>query len=235
MFLKTMRESEAHGTAHLLDEVNEAFGLEAVQKVRHAISDARAAGVPWLKILATVLPLLWTFFAGGGVDLQAIIDAILALFKTKAEDGDKHHKKHGPAPAAAGAIALIALLALSAPAPAGEFNCCDDSAVKVAKLCACVVGEKCNCNELCACAARQAAQPAQPGVFGVAAKQVADLSAAAILGRRRQGGNCAEGSCGPPGRSAASDDDDGIGSRGRGIARRLLGKIFHRRGGRGCG
>lgn len=58
------------------------FGNEGTSKVTEAISKARAAGIGWLQIITTILPLILGIFSGGGtLSLQAIIDAILALLK----------------------------------------------------------------------------------------------------------------------------------------------------------
>ena len=51
--------------------------------VTEATAKATAAGVPWGKILATILPFVMQIFSGGTVDWTAIIAAILALIKPK--------------------------------------------------------------------------------------------------------------------------------------------------------
>lgn len=54
--------------------------LLAHPDVADAVSKARAAGVPWMKILAILLPIALSIFTGGAIDIPAIIAAILALF-----------------------------------------------------------------------------------------------------------------------------------------------------------
>jgi hypothetical protein len=48
-------------------------------EVQAASTQAQAAGVPWIKIITTVLPFVLQILAGGKIDWQAIIAAILAL------------------------------------------------------------------------------------------------------------------------------------------------------------
>jgi hypothetical protein len=75
---------EGVGSTWILTAIAHHFGNDGVKKTTDAISKARAAGVPWLKILTTILPLILSLFSGGGISLQAIIDAILALVKQPA-------------------------------------------------------------------------------------------------------------------------------------------------------
>ena len=51
--------------------------------VAEATAKATAAGVPWGKILAAILPFVMQIFSGGTVDWTAIIAAILALIQPK--------------------------------------------------------------------------------------------------------------------------------------------------------
>ncbi len=53
-------------------------------EVSKAVAKARAAGIPILQILVTLLPFALQILAGGAVDWQAIINAILALIKPAA-------------------------------------------------------------------------------------------------------------------------------------------------------
>ena len=67
------------GIGWVLNAIAHHFGNDAVQKVSDAISKARAAGIPWITILETLLPLILSIFSGGSVNIAAIIAAILAL------------------------------------------------------------------------------------------------------------------------------------------------------------
>jgi len=71
--------NQSIGLPWVLNGIAHHFGNEGVQKVSEAIDKARQAGVPWLQIFATLLPLILSLFTGGKIDLQAIIAAILAL------------------------------------------------------------------------------------------------------------------------------------------------------------
>lgn len=48
--------------------------------VASAVSQARAAGIPFLQILLALLPIIASILGGGAINWQAIIAAILALF-----------------------------------------------------------------------------------------------------------------------------------------------------------
>ena len=48
-------------------------------EVKMATNQALAGGVPWAKIIVTILPFVMQILAGGKIDWQAIIAAILAL------------------------------------------------------------------------------------------------------------------------------------------------------------
>lgn len=67
------------GIAWALSGVAHVFGNEGIQKVTDAIVQARTAAVPWISILAALLPLVFSLFTGGTINLQTIIDAILKL------------------------------------------------------------------------------------------------------------------------------------------------------------
>ena len=47
--------------------------------VKAATNKALAAGIPWAKILETILPFVLQILGGGKIDWQAIVAAILAL------------------------------------------------------------------------------------------------------------------------------------------------------------
>jgi hypothetical protein len=47
--------------------------------VKSASNQALAAGIPWATILVTILPFVMQILAGGKIDWQAIVTAILAL------------------------------------------------------------------------------------------------------------------------------------------------------------
>ncbi len=70
-----------HGPSEILDAIEAKAGAQAALRVSDAIDQARAGGVPWLKILLTILPLLLPLFSGGTIDIQALIAAILALLQ----------------------------------------------------------------------------------------------------------------------------------------------------------
>jgi hypothetical protein len=71
--------AEAAGSQWVLTGIAHHFGNEGVQKVSDAISQARAANVPWVTIFTTLLPLILNLFTGGKIDLNTIIQAILSL------------------------------------------------------------------------------------------------------------------------------------------------------------
>ena len=50
-------------------------------ELEDALDGAQKAGVNWLQILMTLLPLILSLFSGGTVDWQAVIAAILELFQ----------------------------------------------------------------------------------------------------------------------------------------------------------
>jgi hypothetical protein len=52
--------------------------------VRQASNQALAAGVPWATIIATILPFVIQIIAGGKIDWQAIVAAIIALINPPA-------------------------------------------------------------------------------------------------------------------------------------------------------
>lgn len=52
---------------------------EQLGEVHAVIQKARAAGIPWFQILLKLMPFIISIFTGGGVDIAAIIAAILAL------------------------------------------------------------------------------------------------------------------------------------------------------------
>jgi len=65
----------------LLKSVAYQYGRDAETKLTDAIKQAQAAGVSLLTILAVLLPLVLSLFSGQKLDLQTIINAILALIK----------------------------------------------------------------------------------------------------------------------------------------------------------
>lgn len=72
------------GIAWVLSGFAHHFGNDGTQQIVDAIVTVRAAGVPWLSILGTILTFAMTLFTGGKIDLAAIIKAILALIPTPA-------------------------------------------------------------------------------------------------------------------------------------------------------
>jgi hypothetical protein len=75
--------SESMGATWLFGSIAHYFGNDGVTQTADAIEKARAAGVPWLSIFSVILPLILQLFSGGGISLQAILDAIMALIKPK--------------------------------------------------------------------------------------------------------------------------------------------------------
>jgi hypothetical protein len=65
--------------AAIMEGTDAHFGAGSSAPLKAAVDKAVAAGVPWASIITTLLPLVVTFFTGGGINLQAIIAAILAL------------------------------------------------------------------------------------------------------------------------------------------------------------
>ncbi len=63
----------------LLKSIAYHYGRGAEDKVTGAVNKAQGAGVSIITILATLLPLVISLFSGQTIDLQAIINAILAL------------------------------------------------------------------------------------------------------------------------------------------------------------
>ena len=63
----------------LLKGISYHFGRGAQGQVEDAIKKTQAAGVPLASILLALLPIVLSLFSGGKIDLQAIINAILAL------------------------------------------------------------------------------------------------------------------------------------------------------------
>jgi hypothetical protein len=61
--------------------------------VRLASNQALAAGVPWATIIATILPFVIRILAGGKIDWQAIVAAIIALINPPAPP---LHGRRGP-------------------------------------------------------------------------------------------------------------------------------------------
>jgi hypothetical protein len=53
--------------------------------VRLASNQALAAGVPWATIIATILPFVIQILAGGKIDWQAIVAAIIALINPQTQ------------------------------------------------------------------------------------------------------------------------------------------------------
>lgn len=70
---------ESAGATWTMGSIAHYFGNEGVTKTADAIEQARNAGVPWANIFGVILPLILQLFSGGGISLQAIIDAIKAL------------------------------------------------------------------------------------------------------------------------------------------------------------
>lgn len=52
-------------------------------EVASAVAKARAAGVPWALIIATIIPFILAFLAGSPLDIGDIVQAILDLLKPK--------------------------------------------------------------------------------------------------------------------------------------------------------
>lgn len=70
---------EPAGLPWILNGIAHHLGNRAVGQVNDAIQQVRTAGVPWIQIFSTLLPLVLSLFSGGTIDLAAIITAILAL------------------------------------------------------------------------------------------------------------------------------------------------------------
>ena len=68
-----------HGPSEVVGLIETRFGSDAGSQLADAIDKAKAGGIPWLKILMTILPLLLPLLSGGTIDIQALIAAILAL------------------------------------------------------------------------------------------------------------------------------------------------------------
>lgn len=68
-----------HGPSEIVGLIEQRAGTRAADRVSDAIDDAKAAGVPWLQILVTLLPFVLNLLSGGTFDLAALIAAILAL------------------------------------------------------------------------------------------------------------------------------------------------------------
>lgn len=77
--MKDALHVEGIGLGWLMTGITHYFGNEGVIKINDAISRTRGAGVPWLAILQVLLPLIASLLSGGTLNLQVIIDAILAL------------------------------------------------------------------------------------------------------------------------------------------------------------
>jgi len=67
----------------LMSGIQLKYGKAGANKVLAATKQAVDAGVPWPAIIAVVVSLLMSAINGGGIDLQKIIDAILALIPAK--------------------------------------------------------------------------------------------------------------------------------------------------------
>lgn len=70
------------GPTAIIASIRKFFGDAGASQVGGAIEKARTAGVPWLQILAAILPLLLSLFTGGGIDVAALVAAIMALIKS---------------------------------------------------------------------------------------------------------------------------------------------------------
>ena len=65
----------------LLKSVAYQYGRDAETKLSDAVKQAQAQGVGLVTILAVLLPLVLSLFSGQKLDLQTVINAILALIK----------------------------------------------------------------------------------------------------------------------------------------------------------
>ena len=65
----------------LLKSIAYQYGRDAETKLSDAVKQAQAAGVGLVTILAVLLPLVLSLFSGQKLDLQTVINAILALIK----------------------------------------------------------------------------------------------------------------------------------------------------------
>lgn len=63
----------------LIQGIGHHYGIDGSTKVGDAVAKVQAAGIPLLSIIATLLPIILGLFSGQKLDLQAIINAILAL------------------------------------------------------------------------------------------------------------------------------------------------------------
>ncbi len=76
---KVSKDRHPLGESRFMTILGEHAGAQEVVSVRDAISQAKAAGIPWLTILAKLAPFLMALFTGGGIDIPALIAAILSL------------------------------------------------------------------------------------------------------------------------------------------------------------
>jgi len=56
------------------------FKKKDIERLNSAIEQARKSGIDWSVIIGVLLPLIISLFYGGNINIQSIIDAILALF-----------------------------------------------------------------------------------------------------------------------------------------------------------
>lgn len=63
----------------LLKSVAYQYGRDAETKLSDTVKQAQAAGISLISILTALLPLVLSLFSGQKLDLQTIINAILAL------------------------------------------------------------------------------------------------------------------------------------------------------------
>lgn len=67
----------------LLQSVAHHYGVDGSTKVGDAVAKVQAAGISLITIIATLLPMILSLFSGQKLDLQSIINAILALITPK--------------------------------------------------------------------------------------------------------------------------------------------------------
>ncbi len=71
--------AEKTGRANVRGVMKRFYGADGADRIDGAIKRARAAGVPWLQIFAVLVPFIMQLFSGDKIDIQKIIEAILAL------------------------------------------------------------------------------------------------------------------------------------------------------------
>jgi len=71
------------GADNLLKIVSAHATAEQTASVKTAIEKAKAAGVPWIKIIITIMPFILGILSGGTLDIAALVAAIMSLFQNQ--------------------------------------------------------------------------------------------------------------------------------------------------------